>query len=288
MMCGAIGPAWTRGEIEKPAGTKNMGSWTAGIYTPEQQQRLGVDEQGNKTSAPVAVAALTPTHTTMPAPAPAPNIQPGGFDRSRLTPGKLDIGTWDVHADSTGIEILRGQPPSASDAHAIIKALSATPKQFVSLPERDLLGAPARGALMRLADSKHTQGQEDLQVVLSLGELEDMVGKEAVASLVAIFDGRVDQVKIRRVEASGERHVINFHTDFSLRTMQVALNGEEEYDGGRVVYATEEGIMQPPRPAGSAIIHDNSIPHGVSEMVRGTRYGLFFLMTDPKFAKFGA
>merc|ERR1711862_811148 len=40
MMCGAIGPAWTRGEIEKPAGEKNMGSWTAAVYTPEQQARL--------------------------------------------------------------------------------------------------------------------------------------------------------------------------------------------------------------------------------------------------------
>ncbi|CAE7512756.1 unnamed protein product [Symbiodinium microadriaticum] len=28
---GAIGPAWTRGEIEKPAGTKDMGGWTAGM-----------------------------------------------------------------------------------------------------------------------------------------------------------------------------------------------------------------------------------------------------------------
>jgi len=44
----AIGPAWTRGEIEKPKGTKNMGTWTAAIYTPEQQKRLGVDEHGKK------------------------------------------------------------------------------------------------------------------------------------------------------------------------------------------------------------------------------------------------
>lgn len=43
-----IGPAWTRGEIEKPQGKKNMGSWTAAVYTPEQQARLGVDENGNK------------------------------------------------------------------------------------------------------------------------------------------------------------------------------------------------------------------------------------------------
>merc|ERR1719183_2283351 len=47
-----VGPAWTRGEIEKPQGEKNMGTWTAGVYTAEQQARLGVDEAGNKVTAP--------------------------------------------------------------------------------------------------------------------------------------------------------------------------------------------------------------------------------------------
>ena len=41
-----VGPAWTRGEMERPAGEKSMGTWTAAVYTPEQQARLGVDEMG--------------------------------------------------------------------------------------------------------------------------------------------------------------------------------------------------------------------------------------------------
>eukprot|EP00941_MAST-03F_sp_MAST-3F-sp1_P002933 g2933.t1 len=45
---GAIGPAWTRGEIEAPKGEKNMGTWTKSYYTQEQQERLGVDEDGKK------------------------------------------------------------------------------------------------------------------------------------------------------------------------------------------------------------------------------------------------
>jgi hypothetical protein len=44
-----IGPAWTRGEIEKPGGLRDMGGWTANYYTTEQQNRLGVDENGNPT-----------------------------------------------------------------------------------------------------------------------------------------------------------------------------------------------------------------------------------------------
>ena len=45
---GAVGPAWTRGEIEKPEGERDIGGSTELYYTPEQQARLGVDEQGNK------------------------------------------------------------------------------------------------------------------------------------------------------------------------------------------------------------------------------------------------
>eukprot|EP00440_Ansanella_granifera_P059497 gb/GFBE01064486.1/.p1 GENE.gb/GFBE01064486.1/~~gb/GFBE01064486.1/.p1 ORF type:complete len:408 (+),score=94.94 gb/GFBE01064486.1/:1-1224(+) len=52
-----IGPAWTRGEIEKPAGTRNMGTWTALVYTEEQQRRLGVDEQGIKQAVTISPAS---------------------------------------------------------------------------------------------------------------------------------------------------------------------------------------------------------------------------------------
>jgi hypothetical protein len=47
-----IGPAWTRGEFEKPAGQRDMGGWTSAIYTPEQQLRLHVDEYGAPLSGP--------------------------------------------------------------------------------------------------------------------------------------------------------------------------------------------------------------------------------------------
>jgi hypothetical protein len=49
MQCGAngagIGPGWTQTnntKIEAPAGKKDMGSWTAAVFTPEQQARLQV------------------------------------------------------------------------------------------------------------------------------------------------------------------------------------------------------------------------------------------------------
>ena len=53
----AIGPAWTQGEIEKPAGEKDMGSWKALAYTEEQQARLGVNEAGEKVEVEAEPAA---------------------------------------------------------------------------------------------------------------------------------------------------------------------------------------------------------------------------------------
>lgn len=45
-----LGPAWTRGEMERPEGEREMDGWTAAVYTLEQQARLGVDEEGNPIS----------------------------------------------------------------------------------------------------------------------------------------------------------------------------------------------------------------------------------------------
>ena len=63
--------------------------------------------------------------------------------------------------------------------------------------------------------------------------------------------------------------------------MQVALNGEgggeDEYEGGTLVFVTGAGFEQPHRPAGSATTHDNTIVHGVTQLVSGVRYGLFLL-----------
>ena len=44
----ASGPAWTRGELEAPAGEKDLGTSVQAVYTAEQQAGLGVDEHGAK------------------------------------------------------------------------------------------------------------------------------------------------------------------------------------------------------------------------------------------------
>ena len=102
-----------------------------------------------------------------------------------------------------------------------------------------------------------------------------LIGTTAVNDLETAFADRYDEILIRRCQAHGK--FINFHTDVSLRTLQVALNSDDEYSGGRLVFATHDKLHVPKRLAGTVSIHENDIVHGVSMFESGTRYGLFFL-----------
>ena len=61
-------PPWLRGEMEAPAGEKDMGGWTRGVFTPEQQTRLGVDENGINVTTAVPVVETTSAPVTTLAP----------------------------------------------------------------------------------------------------------------------------------------------------------------------------------------------------------------------------
>lgn len=62
--------------------------------------------------------------------------------------------------------------------------------------------------------------------------------------------------------------------------MQVALNDEAtEYTGGRLVFATGDGFVVPPRPPGTATIHTHDTVHGVTTLRSGVRYSLFLCAT---------
>ena len=105
-------------------------------------------------------------------------------------------------------------------------------------------------------------------------DLTRLVGFDSVEELEKIFADRYDEIVIRRCEEHGK--FINFHTDVSLKTMQVALN--EDYKGGDLLYICNGGnIEAPERKTGTITIHYNDIVHGVTLLEEGTRYGLFFL-----------
>lgn len=63
----------------------------------------------------------------------------------------------------------------------------------------------------------------------------------------------------------------------SIKTLQLALNNDSDYEGGRLMYATQAKLHVPARNKGTVTIHDNTIAHGVTKLESGVRYGLFLL-----------
>jgi hypothetical protein len=154
------------------------------------------------------------------------------------------------------------------------------------------VGAKGRQRLMRHLDHAAADAPpaecRDFKMTLTRAGLTALVGAGAVGRLYARFErfeqsagrgrgfgGGEIKIKLRRCAAYGE--CINFHLDHAVATMQVALNGDGEYCGGRLVFAGEGGFVFPARPAGTITIHDDTMVHGVTKMESGVRYGLFLL-----------
>ena len=65
--------------------------------------------------------------------------------------------------------------------------------------------------------------------------------------------------------------------------MQIALNNDTEYKGGKITFINNDNtFFQPTRNAGSYTIHNSGIVHGVSKLDNGVRYSLFFCDTYNK------
>ena len=77
-----------------------------------------------------------------------------------------------------------------------------------------------------------------------------------------------------------EGECVAFHTDtHSQKTMQIALNDENDYQGGLLLFATSKGFISPRRVQGSYTIHNHKTVHGVTSITSGVRYGLFLCQT---------
>lgn len=73
---------------------------------------------------------------------------------------------------------------------------------------------------------------------------------------------------------------IGWHLDggYATRTTQLCLNGDDEYEGGRLMFYTpKEGLLVPERPALFYTTHKRSQLHAVSRVTRGVRYSLFLV-----------
>jgi hypothetical protein len=211
---------------------------------------------------------------------------PRAHDRRRLG-GGLDIGTFAAHRASPGRDFLaasgrnhRPCPPATEIKRLLASQPHASPTaSFISLQGPVLPLTACRKLVAHLDQHTAASTTDDLKVTLTEAELANLVGRLVVDGLKKTMPAGMAQdfttIKLRRCTAVGQ--CINFHTDVSHRTMQVALTDESTYVGGALVFANAEGLHFPLRPAGSATVHDKTVVHGVTELVHGVRYGLFFL-----------
>ncbi len=102
-------------------------------------------------------------------------------------------------------------------------------------------------SLSQYAEDKHNDELiagntdiDDLKISLTRDQLLTMIGSSNVQELERLFGDSYNEILIRICQSHGK--LINFHIDHSLKTMQVALNGDDDYEGGRLVYATKDGL----------------------------------------------
>jgi hypothetical protein len=192
-------------------------------------------------------------------------------------------------------------PPSESISNAVIGLKEQT--LLRELVDKEWL------MCQNLTQSKDDyKDLEDFKLFLSMWEIKNILGSTKVKELSDIFAQsrasfsnsntstnthcdnqnksnnedtssssayKWDQIIIRRCTSYGKH--IDMHIDKSLQTMQVALNDDSSYEGGRLVFACGGKLVTPQRLAGCITVHDNSIAHGVTELKAGVRYGLFFI-----------
>jgi len=199
-----------------------------------------------------------------------------------------DIGLFNIHANTPGVYLLNGERDAIGkeEVQQIISEVKKIrgncfqSKKVQCFPDIQLLNEEHCDALRNFLDNEHALALKDrtepndFQISVSCAKLEDILGQVQVQKILDFFNGPVSVIKLRRVSLVGQ--CINFHTDFSLRTMQIPLNGD--FFGGDLIYLTDDGnVVKPKRPPGSATIHDCTIVHGVTCIQSGVRYGLFLL-----------
>lgn len=196
-------------------------------------------------------------------------------------PMTTDIGHFGLHEEEPGIDLLQSDLPNEVEAAtALIQSLGASLTSGFLHIEDELLNHQERNKLISYTDA-HFDGSPDFKLYLTPSELGNLVGAARYEYLASKMDNNFSEIVLRRVEDHG--HAINFHTDYSHKTMQIMLSEQSDYDGCDLVFATGAGFEKPTRMPGQATIHDNSILHGVTEMKSGVRHSLFFLRNEITF-----
>lgn len=208
------------------------------------------------------------------------NVVNVGFRLSLSISELTDIGHFGHHEHAPGTDFLQSELSNGIEsATDLIHSLGASMTSGYLHVEDELLDIDERMRLIEYTNA-YFDGSSDFKHYLTESKLVTLIGQEKFDLLVSNMENDFSEIILRRVEDHG--HTINFHTDYSRKTMQIMLSDQDEYEGCELVFVTSNGFEKPRRMPGQATIHDNSILHGVTEMKSGVRHSLFFLRNEVK------
>ena len=222
--------------------------------------------------------------------------------------GKGDIGSWEAApaaaSASPSEQLLLGrtheQSLTAEHMRAIAAAADGPPPppwaaatRFFSatLTERQCTDLVVRAdAEFAAACADGRAAPADMKIDLARAELDTVVGAGSATRLLALGVAVLQPQHVhlaphfilrRRcvLGGSGSRERIVFHRDHSLAVVSVALN--DDFRGGRLLFALGGRVTCPERPIGSALAHNDAAVHGVSSLATGARYHLFVVYDRP-------
>mmetsp|Transcript_28423 Transcript_28423/g.56884 ORF Transcript_28423/g.56884 Transcript_28423/m.56884 type:complete len:172 (+) Transcript_28423:483-998(+) len=121
--------------------------------------------------------------------------------------------------------------------------------------------------------------------------LGKLVGEQTVTELLGLCgsSGQGHKIVLRRTQGPLDG-CIAFHPDgaYATQTAQITLNGDDEYEGGRLCfYSPDVGLQIPTRPSGTVTVHHRKQMHGATRLISGKRYSLFVVDNNNKLGEEG-
>ena len=182
------------------------------------------------------------------------------------------------------------QKPLSTGAHRVMckTFTTKTPEQTSTL-----ISPSQHEVCKRFMDAAHSTicaESSDMKITLSQESFCVLFpGDDSNAQYTRLMAEHPSSSKLALRRTEGEVDgCIDFHTDArnhtdykANHTVQIALNDDTEYNGGRLCYFSSQiGLTVTSRPAGTLTSHSAVVLHAVTKLHSGIRYGLFVVDTE--------
>lgn len=231
-------------------------------------------------------------------------------ERQRTGNVRVDKNHWDESLEqelARGLKFRGNAPPGRKDIGEVQDYNTDADNEVIKNATGDnyfeydgILGAPSCHTLISAIRAMvQPSTSADFKAVWTADQVKSCVLPAEWRSLLTLMKRHgldFTKIMVRCWPANGQgipRHLdhpangqgIPLHLDHHEKVLQVALNGvgegAEDHVGGELFYVINGKRHTPVRRTGSVTIHDHCVAHGVTPLISGTRYSLYFLQ-DPK------